>query len=154
MNKLKSNFLLQQIASFLPDRNYIYKLFVHSKSGQKQIGIDIEDYKYLYLFNHYFGLFNDYLYYYDKSPISFEDEDIIKTFDYFFKRFEDSNIFRFSTGIDLSCPIFDKLSKKDYFKNYFDIILKDNFTGFNIDKHPKFEAMNKSGIKYTSIFIL
>ena len=145
---------MQQIASFLPDRNYIYKLFVHSKSGQKQIGIDIEDYKYLYLFNHYFGLFNDYLYYYDESPISFEDEDIIKTFDYFFKRFEDSNIFRFSTGIDLSCPIFDKLSKKDYFKNYFDIILKDNFTGFNIDKHPKFEAMNKSGIKYTSIFIL
>ena len=154
MNKLKSKFLLQQIASFLPDRNYIYKLFVHSKSGQKQIGIDIEDYKYLYLFNHYFGLFNDYLYYYVESPISFEDEDIIKTFDYFFKRFEDSNIFRFSTGIDLSCPIFDKLSKKDYFKNYFDIILKDNFTGFNIDKHPKFEAMNKSGIKYTSIFIL
>jgi len=46
--QIKSINIIKQIFKFLGDKNYVYKLFNYSKSFQKKLNIELDDYKKLY----------------------------------------------------------------------------------------------------------
>jgi len=49
LSKIKSDYILEKITDFIPFRNYILQLFIHSKKFQKILNINIKEYQEKYL---------------------------------------------------------------------------------------------------------
>ena len=49
IDKIKANFILNGIFDYIQDTNFKLKLFIHSKSNQKKLDLELVIYKDLYL---------------------------------------------------------------------------------------------------------
>ena len=51
LSKIKSRFILDILFDYIKDKNFKYKLIVHSKYYQNHLNINLMNYKYIYLDN-------------------------------------------------------------------------------------------------------
>ena len=166
--KLKSRYIVEKINSFINDENFIFKLIVHSKSLQKKLNIGLLDYqeKYFkkrfnfeYYFYHYESLNNLLLNDFYKDKL---DKKILLTLIIYhlIKKLENNNnnkLYNYENyiNIDFDNPFFEFFLKNKNFENSlnFNIDL-ENMEKYNLkDKYiSNFEKLNKSNIKYTSLY--
>ena len=177
--KISSKYIIEEILSYIKDKNLKYNLFKYSKKFQRKLDLSLVDYQELYLNNLGMKL-NNYLYSEkNEDPKTFSkyiltknlQHDIIKykinknifekvILHYFNKKaktiknnFKD---FESEQKIEIYSPFFDLLSKTDIFSKCFVVTISINV----IKKHnlkndyiSVFEKLNKSEINYSSIIL-
>lgn len=171
--RIASKYVIKIILSYIKDKDRIYSLFTYSKKFQKELNFKIADYKeiyyekrinyedYLYIFftedkNELEKKFKNDLYKYEKA----EENEIKKFSINYFKKYlqnnknKDSLIFESDKKIDIFSPFFDILSETDFFGEIFSIVINPSYIlEYNLNDFyiSKFNKLNKSDIKYSSI---
>lgn len=182
LEKIKSKYIFKNIFEYIKDPNFKYKLFIHSKSLQDKVGIELAD----YVANKLELDISSYFHIYQSENF---DEDILK------KRLQedllkyrlDSNLFEkilikklkskyeeiksnnknenlyyllyknWKLKIDYYSPLLDIVSKTEYFSEIFMIILNiETIQKYNQKKSysSMFEKLNKSKVKYPEIVFI
>ena len=169
LGKIKTKYLIKNIFDFIKYKNFMYKLFAHSKSFQKLLGINLSDYKRLYLskkkFNleHYFSGYNEeekkYEDDFNKDTLknNFEtDKDLFNSvniaeyaINYYNSKNDKikSNIF-----IDIFSPFFGLFAKRKDFWEVFSIpVVVDEIEKKNLKYYyiSVFDKINKANINYS-----
>ena len=175
--KIHSNYIIDNISSYIFDQNYIYKLILYSKCIQSKVNINLLDYIKEYS-NLKKGLINLEDYIFDEK-IKFDKKsnnilsnrlktDLLKykisegnlkkyALNYF-KKYLNRNefcLYEHSINIDLDSPLFDFLAKTYFFNQIFNIVIySTNNEEYNSLYLPKFEELNKLTCKYSSLFLI
>ena len=131
---IKSKYIYDIIFSYINDKNFKYKFFKYSKENQSKLSINLTDYKNIYYNSLDFNLDDYLLYKYNNSETNFDikyltkklNEDLTK-FNIDIKDFESALDYHIKSNltkehyIDIFSPLFDFLSKKNYFEKIFSI---------------------------------
>ena len=158
---LKSSYIFDIIFSYIKNKNYKYKLFIHSKTFQNKNKINLFDYQRKYI--NKIGI-KIYTYFSSKYYSKFEKENLKNKFredsltfnvtkevfqnylDDFFKNYHKKNCFL----IDIYSPFFEFLSTKEYFKELFSIQANLD-SNLENDYIMAFDKLNKLKSEYSSL---
>ena len=169
--KIKSPYIITSIFNYVLDNNFTMKLFIYSKSFQNKlnlnliglkekyllkIGFDIS--KYLYIEQNKYKKdfltikYNNFLIENKNDKEGFEKIicDILEN-----KKSKNINEEGYETLINIDSPLFEIISiTKNFENNYILYISQKNIDEYKlIDDYKKiFDKLNKSNIKYSSIF--
>ena len=173
INKIKSVYIIKNIFNFIKDSNFQLKLFKYSKFFQNKLNIKLVDYKGQYLEKLKFNLEpflyakedkynidllnNKYKNFLSKNKLNkeiFEDilyevleNETIKDID----EEEVNNINKnCEEKININSPLFERISKTKKFEKNLSIYISSNRP--KNDYITLFDKLNKSNIKYSSIF--
>ena len=172
LNKIQSKFILNNIFDYIKDTNFKLKLFIHSKSIQNKLDLKIINYKELYLNKIGFDL-DKYLYTQSCSKnilninyknfllkINFNKDEFENVLYEILKRKETGDINEPNRKknnnkliVDIYSPLLEIISKLKIFEKY-TIYISQNTLDVNlVENYTKlFNKLNKSNIKYTSIY--
>ena len=145
--KIQSKYIVNFIASFLKDKNYLLKLIKNSKYLQKKLDINLLNYKEIYTNKRFpyedfllskeneLGLHQELLYYNLKDEL-LQNQIKIKDINIFAKNYfieyynnldnKEDSLYEFSKDIDCSCPFYDALSKTEVFSKLFNVKISSN----------------------------
>ena len=173
--KIKSKYIMENIFNYIKDNNFQLKLFIYSKYYQNKLSIRLINYKEKYVNKIGFNLEN-YLHLEQgdcqKDILKIKYDDFILDNKLDKEKFgeiiyevlenkkikeineDDVNIFD-ETLINIESPLFEIISKTKIFEKNFTIYISQK----NIDENKLkndyiklFDKLNKSNIKYSSIF--
>ena len=180
IEKIKSNYILQNILSYIDDKQFLTKLFFHSKNLQKKYNINIFNYQEEFLNNRI--KWEDYLCFISLTSFTeeskFKKDTLKKTLnkilsDYGFS-FEDNTIKKIITNyffckneknnqkfvqnddfyhIDIYSPFFDLFSKSEIFDEIFLIQIPFDLIKENRLIKDYISIFHKLNFKYSSIRI-
>lgn len=165
LSGIKSNYIIEKITSFIKDEDFIFKLIVHSKLLQKKLNISIINYqeKYFskrfdieYYLDNYYSinelLSNDF--YKDKLNKTILKNLIVL---HLLKKINDKKLSdkEKEIFIEINNPFLEFLIRINAFDNFLNIKIDLNEIENNDIKNQyisAFQKMNKSNIKYTSLY--
>ena len=177
--KLNSKYTIQNIFSFLEDKNFLLKLILYSKSSQEKMNIQLKDYQIIfmnniikwkdYLINEEYGdnfnknklkekLINDI----SKHNIKYDENIMTKSFIYCMKnnpkkinkKNKNSRRKQDCGYIDFFSPFFDSLSKSKNFNEFFKILISIyEINKYNLPQYyyDKFNKSNNLNVNYESL---
>ena len=177
LSKIKSDYILEKITDFIPFRNYILQIFIHSKKFQKLLNIDIKEYQEKYLLqsfpistDKYLNIIFSYPYpnqrdynglkkiflndlsKYNSDAKLFESIILLNVRNNI-KNYKKNNLKEPLLYLSLNCPILESLSKTDSIKYYCFQISDDYLKNSMLtqDLIDNFTVLNKEDSKYPII---
>ena len=178
LKKINSTYIIENIFTFIKDKNYKLKLFNFSKFFQKKFNLDLFNYQEIYFKKYNLNL-NEFLnlnsFYLGKRTLLKDnfnniltenniDLNLIKSYIINYYKYkseeeiknENNLIFNSKLLIDISSPFFDFLLNTDIFEKYFIISIPINyFKEYNLkDEYISFfNYLNSINAKYSSLKI-
>ena len=178
LKKINSTYIIENIFTFIKDKNYKLKLFNFSKFFQKKFNLDLFNYQEIYFKKYNLNL-NEFLnlnsFYLGKRTLLKDnfnniltenniDLNLIKSYIINYYKYkseeeiknENNLIFNSKLLIDISSPFFDFLLNTDIFDKYFIISIPINyFKEYNLkDEYISFfNYLNSINAKYSSLKI-
>ena len=178
LKKINSTYIIENIFTFIKDKNYKLKLFNFSKFFQKKFNLDLFNYQEIYFkkynlnLNEFLNLNSFYLRERTLLKDNFNniltenniDLNLIKSYIINYYKYkseeeiknENNLIFNSKLLIDISSPFFDFLLNTDIFEKYFIISIPINyFKEYNLkDEYISFfNYLNSINAKYSSLKI-
>ena len=181
LEKIKSKYSILEIFNFIQNQFFKYKLFFYSKYYQKKFDLNIIDYIDLYInilginFDNYLSFSNIFADNFDKTILSknfgkyFDTnsniiqnkimnyyKEYIKNHEEKLNDFQYSQYKHFLKPISIYSPIFEILSKTDFFEELFTIKIPIKIIEkFKLEKDyiSAFENLNQANSKYSSLII-
>ena len=169
--KIKSKYIIQNIFNYIKDSSIQLKLFIYSKYFQNKLNIRYSNYIEKYLEKIGFNL-KKYLYPYEKEDLRKKYDNFILNNKFKKEKFEDilyeilenkkikdideEEVINININksdeklIDINSPLFKIISKTKIFEKNFSIYISQNES--KKDYIILFEKLNKSNIKYSSIY--
>ena len=154
--EIKSKYIIEKIFEYIKDKNFKFKLFIHSKLLLKKIDLDLSSYKIKYIerfylnFNYFeipensnkdilrLNLKNDLI----KYKIDTDILELYLSYYYNNKYKKENNKFNKYESIDIYSPFFDYFSQKEISK-YFTILINMDFIVKHKLENDYIEAFNK-----------
>ena len=181
LEKISSKYILQTIFNYVKNPNFKMKLFMYSKSFQKRLELNLEDYKENYIkqsginFDNYLLLGEYVNWNFNTNILKEQFKEILIRYKLDFNdiksciinHFEnlinikkgnnekEFNIYEYDAKkIDIYSPFFDLISKNNIFEQLFSISIPMNLIkSFNLknDYILNFDKLNKSNSQYSSL---